>query len=378
MSCMSSCGSSAWLAISRNFASDSWPWPRIALACVSSSCGRWRFGERPVALAADRQQQRMHAGRVDGVHADNARQHGGNHRPGQLVDELAEDRVFLRRPADDRERPDRAVAVIDVLDAQHREIVLQTVVAQVIAERPFGQQLVGDRPCRRCRSRCRRGSAGRPRGEACECAGRRAHRRTSARSFLPAAASRRPASSPAARRRKRSRGTACPRESPPRDARRSSGESDSAARPRGPARTGRRKAARGTCRGSNAASPGSRTSSVYTCGSVMNAPPSSGQLTCCGRCEIVVSFAVTSRAPDEPRQHRQRVRAARRRTAAAAASAAVGSIFSSTSRRTRSSVSRNMNRARSIVPNRLLTIGKRQPFTRVNNSAGPPAAHTRR
>ena len=80
-----------------------------------------RFGERPVALAADRQQQRMHAGRIDRVHAVHAGQHGGNHRPGQLVDQLAEDRVFLRRPADDRERPDRIVAMIDLLDAQHRE-----------------------------------------------------------------------------------------------------------------------------------------------------------------------------------------------------------------------------------------------------------------
>ena len=38
---------------------------------------------------------------------------------------------------------------------------------------------------------------------------------------------------------------------------------------------------------------------MYTCGSVMNAPPSSGQLTCCGSCEIVVSLAVTSRAADK-------------------------------------------------------------------------------
>ena len=106
----------------------------------------------------------MDAGRIDGVHA-RARPGStvGNDRAGQLVNQLAEDRVFLRRPADDGERPDRAVAVIDVLDAQHREIVLQAVVAQVIAERAFGQQLVGDRPCRRCRNRRRRGSAGRPR-----------------------------------------------------------------------------------------------------------------------------------------------------------------------------------------------------------------------
>ena len=36
-----------------------------------------RFGERPVALAADRQQQRMHAGGIDGVDAVDAGQHVG-------------------------------------------------------------------------------------------------------------------------------------------------------------------------------------------------------------------------------------------------------------------------------------------------------------
>ena len=36
----SSPSSSNRLTISRNLASESWPWPRIALACVSSSCGR--------------------------------------------------------------------------------------------------------------------------------------------------------------------------------------------------------------------------------------------------------------------------------------------------------------------------------------------------
>ncbi len=79
------------------------------------------FGEGPVAFAADGQEQRMHAGRVDRMDADDARQDRRNHRAGELVNELAEDRVFLRRPADDGERPDRVVAVIDVLDAQHRE-----------------------------------------------------------------------------------------------------------------------------------------------------------------------------------------------------------------------------------------------------------------
>ena len=109
----------------------------------------------------------------------------------------------------------------------------------------------------------------------------------------------------------------------------------------------------------------------------MNAPPSSGQLTCCGSCEIVVSFAVTAARPTNRGSIANAARAAPAYRSGRR-NAAVGSIFSSTSRRTRSRLSRNMNRARSIVPNRLLTIGKRQPFTRVKSSAGPPAAHTRR
>ena len=83
------------------------------------------FGEGPVAFAADREQQRMDAGGVDRVDADDAGEDGGNDGAGQLVDELAEDGVFLRRAADDGEGPDRAVAVIDVFDSQHGEIVLR-------------------------------------------------------------------------------------------------------------------------------------------------------------------------------------------------------------------------------------------------------------
>ena len=52
---------------------------------------------------------------------------------------LAEAGVFLRRPADDRERPDRVRPVIDVLHVQHRKVVGEAVVAEVIAERAFGQ-----------------------------------------------------------------------------------------------------------------------------------------------------------------------------------------------------------------------------------------------
>ena len=101
-----------------------------------------------VTLAADGQQQRMHSGGIDRMHAMHARQHGRNDRPGDLVNQLAERGVFLRRAADHGERPDRIVPAIHVLHAQHRKIVLQAVVAQVIAERPFGLDEPADRSCR--------------------------------------------------------------------------------------------------------------------------------------------------------------------------------------------------------------------------------------
>ena len=138
MSWMSSSGSSSRATMSRYFASDSCPWPRIALAIVSISCGRRRVGVGDVALAADGQEQRMHAGGIDRVDGVDAGDHRRDDRPGQLVDELAEGRVLLRRPADDGERPDRVLAVVDRLDAQHGEVVGQAVVAEVVAERPLG------------------------------------------------------------------------------------------------------------------------------------------------------------------------------------------------------------------------------------------------
>jgi hypothetical protein len=61
-----------------------------------------------------------------------------NHGAGQLVDELPERGVFLRRPADDRERPDGIAAMMDRRHLQHGKLVGQAVVAQVVAERAFG------------------------------------------------------------------------------------------------------------------------------------------------------------------------------------------------------------------------------------------------
>ena len=69
-----------------------------------------------VALAADGQQQRMHAGGIHGVDRPHARNLLRNHRPDQLVDQLAEERVFLRRAADHRKRPNRPRPMIHVLD----------------------------------------------------------------------------------------------------------------------------------------------------------------------------------------------------------------------------------------------------------------------
>ena len=56
------------------------------------------------------------------------------------VDEVAEAGVLLRRPAHHGEGPDGAGAVIDALDVQDGKVVRQTVIAQVVAERPLRQQ----------------------------------------------------------------------------------------------------------------------------------------------------------------------------------------------------------------------------------------------
>src|SRR5690348_10332031 len=86
----------------------------------------------------------MNARGIYGMHAVNARQHARNDWPGEFVDELAEDRIFLRRAADDRDRPDRAVAMIDMLDPKHGEIMRQTIVAEMVAEGALGEELVRD------------------------------------------------------------------------------------------------------------------------------------------------------------------------------------------------------------------------------------------
>src|SRR5262249_62167083 len=85
----------------------------------------------------------MHPGGIDGVNRMNAVHDGWDDRPGDLVDDRAEAGVFLRRPADDGERPDRILAVIYLVNIQHRKRMSETVVSQVVAEWSFGKLQLG-------------------------------------------------------------------------------------------------------------------------------------------------------------------------------------------------------------------------------------------
>jgi hypothetical protein len=58
------------------------------------------------------------------------------------VDQRAEARVLLRRPAHHSERPDRIAAVVDAVHVHERERVHQAVVAEMVTERAFRLRLV--------------------------------------------------------------------------------------------------------------------------------------------------------------------------------------------------------------------------------------------
>ena len=59
------------------------------------------------------------------------------------MNEFAEDGVFLRRSPNNRERPDRVLAMVNFVHIQYREIMLQTVVAQVITKGAFRHLAIG-------------------------------------------------------------------------------------------------------------------------------------------------------------------------------------------------------------------------------------------
>ncbi len=73
----------------------------------------------------------------------NARQHIGNQRAGQLMNERAEGGILLRRAPHRGKGPDGIRAVMNRLHLQDGKIVRQTVIPKVVAEGPFRQRAPG-------------------------------------------------------------------------------------------------------------------------------------------------------------------------------------------------------------------------------------------
>jgi len=103
--------------------------------------GAFLSAVRRVALAADGEQQRMYSGRIYGMNLLYAGNILANRVSGQFVDQLTERGVFLRRPADDRERPDCARLGIHLVHPHNRERMRQAVIAKMISERALGLRL---------------------------------------------------------------------------------------------------------------------------------------------------------------------------------------------------------------------------------------------
>ena len=91
-----------------------------------------------VALLDDGRGERVIAGLAVRPEPLDRRHHQREQRRQQLLQEIADEEVLLARLADDGRRKDRIVAMRDALHLEHRVVVLQRVVAVVIAERPLG------------------------------------------------------------------------------------------------------------------------------------------------------------------------------------------------------------------------------------------------
>ena len=92
-----------------------------------------------VALLDDRRGQRVIAGLAVRPEPLDRRHHQREQRRQQLLQQIADEEILLPRLADDRrrDRSRRARCAIRCT-CEHRVVVLQRVVAVVIAERPFG------------------------------------------------------------------------------------------------------------------------------------------------------------------------------------------------------------------------------------------------
>src|SRR5690606_21338108 len=97
---------------------------------------------RRVALAADREAERVHARGVDGADGVGSRDLVGGRGAGGLVDAGGEAGVRLRRPPGGGGGPDGVLPVVDAVHAQHREGVGEGGVAEVVTEGARGLQVV--------------------------------------------------------------------------------------------------------------------------------------------------------------------------------------------------------------------------------------------
>src|SRR5688500_962392 len=97
----------------------------------------------------------MNACSIDGVHRADSREYRWDDVTGQFMDQLSETCVLLRRTANNGKRPDGTFAMTNPFNSQHWKIMSKTVIAQVISERPFGEQLLIDDGARDAKVRIR-------------------------------------------------------------------------------------------------------------------------------------------------------------------------------------------------------------------------------
>ena len=80
----------------------------------------------------------MYASIIDRVNPVNARERSGDHRLCDFVNELAKERIFLGRAADDRERENRILFAKHFLDSHTRKIVFAGIITDVVPKWAFG------------------------------------------------------------------------------------------------------------------------------------------------------------------------------------------------------------------------------------------------
>jgi hypothetical protein len=99
-----------------------------------------RAQERHVTLTPQGQKQWVYSSGIHGMHFTYSWKYGRNDWARQVMDELAERRVLLRWSSHHRKGPDGPLSTPDPINLENGKVVLQAVVAQVIAKRAFREQ----------------------------------------------------------------------------------------------------------------------------------------------------------------------------------------------------------------------------------------------